>query len=54
MDGHFFTLIFCLICIVSLKRPKINEEEAEDGAFKKIIKTRSKMGSGEEKNSLRR
>ena len=26
LDGHFFTLICCKNCIVSLKRPKINEK----------------------------
>ena len=31
----FFTLIRCKICIVCLKRPKINEKEAEDGPFLK-------------------
>ena len=33
VDGHFFTLICCKIRIVCLKRPKINEKEAEDGPF---------------------
>ena len=27
----FFTLICCKVCIFCLKRPKINEKEAEDG-----------------------
>ena len=35
LDGHFFTLICCKNCIVSLKRPKINEKEAGVGPFKK-------------------
>ena len=30
---HFFTLICCKNCIVCLKRPKINEKEAEVGPF---------------------
>ena len=33
LDGHFFTLICCKNCIVCLKRPKINEKEAEVGPF---------------------
>ena len=28
LDGNFFTLIWCKICNVCLKRPKINEKEA--------------------------
>ena len=35
VSGHIFTLICCKICIVCLKRPIINEKEAEDGPFKK-------------------
>ena len=35
LDGHFFTLICCKNCIVCLKRPKINEKEAEVGPFVK-------------------
>ena len=31
----FFTLVCCNICIVGLKRPKMNEKEAEDGPLKK-------------------
>ena len=31
LDGHFFTLICCKNCIVCLKRPKINAEEAGVG-----------------------
>ena len=31
MDGHFFSLISCKICVVCLKRTKINEKEAENG-----------------------
>ena len=34
LDGHFFTLICCKNCInVCLKRPKINEKEAELADF---------------------
>ena len=33
LDGHFFTLICCKICIVCLKGPKINEKEAGVGPF---------------------
>ena len=33
LDGHFFTLICCKNCIVSLKRPKINVNEAGVGPF---------------------
>ena len=33
LDGHFFTLICFKNCIVSLKRPKINEKEAGVGPF---------------------
>ena len=33
LDGNFFTLIWCKICNVCLKRPKINEKEAVDGPF---------------------
>ena len=33
LDGHFFTYICCKNCIVCLKRPKINEEEAVVGPF---------------------
>ena len=33
LDGHFFILICCKICIVCLKRPKNIEKEAEDGLF---------------------
>ena len=29
LDGHFFALICCKIWIVCLKRPKINEKDAE-------------------------
>ena len=32
-----FTVICCKICIVCLKRPKVNEKEAEDGPFKKRV-----------------
>ena len=35
LDGHIFTLICCKNCIVCLKRPKINENEAGVGPFKK-------------------
>ena len=36
LDGHFFTHIFVVkICNVCLKRPKINEKEAEVGPLKK-------------------
>ena len=35
---HFFTLICCKNCIVCLKRPKINEKEAEVGPRKKNYK----------------
>ena len=36
LDGHFFTLICCKIVLMFvLKRPKINEKEADDGPFKK-------------------
>ena len=33
LDGHFVALICCKICIACLKRPQINEKEAEDGLF---------------------
>ena len=33
LDGRFFTYICCKICIVCLKRPKINEKEAGVGPF---------------------
>ena len=33
LDGHFFTYICCKNCYVCLKRPKINEKEAEVGPF---------------------
>ena len=36
LDGHFFTLVCCKICIVYLKRPKINYKEARNGP-KKLI-----------------
>ena len=32
---HFFTFTCCKICIVCLKRPKINKKEAGVGPFKK-------------------
>ena len=32
-DGHFFTFICCKICIICLKRLKINEKEAGVGPF---------------------
>ena len=36
----FFTLICCTICIVCLKRPKLNEKEAWIGTFfRKTITT---------------
>ena len=35
-DGHFFTFICCKICIICLKRLKINEKEAGVGHFLKI------------------
>ena len=31
--GRKFFTFFCKICIVCLKRQKINEKEAEDGGF---------------------
>ena len=37
LDGHFFILIYCKNCIVCLKNPKINEEEAGFGPFKKTF-----------------
>ena len=37
LDGHFFALICCKNCIVCLKRPKINEKEAQVGPFFKNI-----------------
>ena len=33
LDGHFFTLICCKICIVCLKGPKINEKKTGVGPF---------------------
>ena len=33
LDGHFFTLYCCKNCIVCLKRPNVNEIEAENGPF---------------------
>ena len=33
LDRHFFTLICWKISNVCLKRPKINEKEAEDDPF---------------------
>ena len=42
MDTTFFTFICFKNCIVCLKRPKINEKEAEVGPFKKIYA----IGSG--------
>ena len=33
LDEYFFTLVCCKNCTVSLKRPKINEKEAEVGPF---------------------
>ena len=33
LDGHFFTYKCCKNCIVSLKRPKINEKEPRVGPF---------------------
>ena len=33
----FFTIICCKICITCLKRQKINEKEAEDGPFLKVV-----------------
>ena len=36
LDGHFFKLICCKICIVGLKRPKINEKAADDCPLKTI------------------
>ena len=45
---HFFTLICCKNCIVSLKSPKINEKEARVGpVFKKLIDTPSTQTSRE-------
>ena len=38
---QFFTLICCKICIVCLKRLKINQKEAEVGPFKKLCPKRS-------------
>ena len=38
-DGNF-SHFFCKICIVCLKRQKINEKEAEDGGFFKKKKTK--------------
>ena len=35
LDGHFFTLICCKICIVCLKRPKINGKEVRMAHFNK-------------------
>ena len=35
LDGHFFTFICFKNCIVRLRRPKINEKEAEVGPFLK-------------------
>ena len=35
LGGHFFTLICCKNCIVSLKRPKIKEKETGFGPFLK-------------------
>ena len=35
LDGHFFTYNCCKNCNVRLKRPKINEKEAEVGPFLK-------------------
>ena len=47
MDMTFFTLISCSNCIVCLKRPKINEKEAENSYFKKdmtaIVEVRTKL-----------
>ena len=37
LDG-FFTLICCKICVNCLKRPKINEKEAEDGPLTFFLK----------------
>ena len=38
LDGIFFRLICCKLCIVCLKRPKTNEKEAVVGPFfKKIL-----------------
>ena len=39
LDGHFFALICYKNCIVCLKRPKINEKEAEVGPFFKKTHT---------------
>ena len=38
--GRIFFTFFCKICIVCLKRQKINEKEAEDGGFFKKKKTK--------------
>ena len=35
LDGHFFTYICCKNCNICLKRPKINEKEAEVGPLNK-------------------
>ena len=35
LDGHFFTYICCKNCNVCLKRPKINEKEADLAHFLK-------------------
>ena len=37
LGGHFYTLICCKNCIVSLKRPNINEKRPELAHFKKKI-----------------
>ena len=46
-----FTLFFSKICFVCLKRPKINEKEAEDGPFKKILSSR--LGRNERNRELK-
>ena len=38
----FLILIYCKICIVCLKRPKINKKEAEDGPF--FLKKKNGVG----------
>jgi len=48
MDMTFFTFICCKNCIVCLKRPKINEEEAGLAHFKKnknSTETSKEMGA---------
>ena len=47
LDAHLFTYICCKNCNdVCMKRPKINEKEAGDGPFKKILYADKRFRNG--------